>query len=89
MCAYKTLFTNPVIYIKYVIQLSFAIRFTTIYFGITWLIGTTVSLSQLKYLVEESNKSATGVVTLSSRTSENVTVEVTISDGSANGNVKY
>ena len=44
-----------------------------------------MSLSQSQYSVVESNNSLTGTITLSSRTSEDVTVEVTISDGSANG----
>ena len=52
------------------------------------LIGTEASLSQSQYSVVESNNSLTGTITLSSRTSEDVIVEVTISDGSANGNVE-
>ena len=52
------------------------------------LIGATVSLSQSQYSVVESNNSLIGTITLSSRTSEDVIVEVTISDGSANGNVE-
>ena len=55
---------------------------------IIWSIGATVSLSQSQYSVVESNNSITGTITLSSRTSEDVIVEVTISDGSANGNVE-
>ena len=51
-------------------------------------IGTVASLSQSQYLVVESNNSLTGTITLSSRTSEDVIVEITISDGSANGNVE-
>ena len=51
-------------------------------------IGATVSLSQSQYSVVESNNSLTGTITLSSRASEDVIVEVTISDGSANGNVE-
>ena len=47
-----------------------------------------MSLSQSQYSVVESNNSFTGTVTLSSRTSEDVIVEITISDGSANGNVE-
>ena len=57
--------------------------------GIILFIGVTVSLSQLEYLVEESNNSVMGNITLRSMASIDVTVEVTISDGSANGNVKY
>ena len=71
------------------IQLSLATQFTTIHLGIIWLIGVTVSLSQLEYLVEESNNSVMGNIILSSMASIDVTIEVTISDGSANGNVKY
>ena len=51
-------------------------------------IGATVSLSQSQYSVNESNKSLTGTIILSSKASEDVIVEVTISDGSANGNVE-
>ena len=47
-----------------------------------------MSLKQSQYSVVESNNSLTGTITLSSRTSEDVTVEVTISDGLANGNVE-
>ena len=47
-----------------------------------------MSLSQSHYSVVESDSPLTGTVTLSSRTSEDVIVEVTISDGSANGNVE-
>ena len=47
-----------------------------------------MSLSQSQYSVVESNISLTGTITLNSTTSEDVIVEVTISDGSANGNVK-
>ena len=56
--------------------------------NIIWWIGATVSLSQSQYSVVESNNSLTGTITLSSRASEDVIVEVTISDGSANGNVE-
>ena len=61
----------------------------TIYCHSFWLIDATVSLSQLEYLVEESNNSVMGNITLNSIASIDVTIEVTISDGSANGNVKY
>ena len=47
-----------------------------------------MSLSQSQYLVVESNNLLTGTITLSVRTSEDVIVEVTIIDGSANGNVE-
>ena len=47
-----------------------------------------MSLSQSQYSVVESNNSFTGTITLSNRTSEDVIVEVTISDGSANGSVE-
>ena len=47
-----------------------------------------MSLSQSQYSVVESNNSLTGTITLSSRISEDVIVEVTISDGSAIGNVE-
>ena len=48
-----------------------------------------MSLKQLQYSVEESDNSLTGVITLSRRTSEDVIVEVTISDRSANDNVEW
>ena len=51
-------------------------------------IDPTVSLNLSQYSILESNNSLTGTVTLSSRASEDVIVEVTISDGSANGNVE-
>ena len=47
-----------------------------------------MSLSQSHHSVEESDNSLTGTITLSNRTSEDVILEVTISDGSANGNVE-
>ena len=47
-----------------------------------------MSLSQSQYSVVESNDSLTGTITLNNRTSEDVIVEVIISDGSANGNVE-
>ena len=47
-----------------------------------------MSLSQSQYSVVESNNSLTGTITLNDRTSEDVIVEVIISDGSANGNVE-
>ena len=47
-----------------------------------------VPLNQSQYSVEESDDSLTGSITLSSRTSEDVIVEVAISNGSANGNVE-
>ena len=51
-------------------------------------IGATVSLSHPQYLVVENINLLSSNVTLSRRTSEDVIVEVTISDGSANGNVE-
>ena len=47
-----------------------------------------MSLSQSQYSVVENDTSLTVTITLSSRASEDVIVEVTISDGSANGNVE-
>ena len=47
-----------------------------------------MSLSQSQYSVAESNDSLSVTITLSSETSEDVIVEVTLSDGSANGNVE-
>ena len=47
-----------------------------------------MSLNQSQYSLVESNNLLTGTITLSSRISEDVIVEVTISDGSANGNVE-
>ena len=50
------------------------------------LIGAEVSLSQ--YSIVENINLLPANITLSRRTSEDVLVEVTISDGSANGNVE-
>ena len=47
-----------------------------------------MSLNQSQYSVLERDNSLAGTITLSSRASEDVIVEVTISDGSANGNVE-
>ena len=47
-----------------------------------------MSLSQSQYSVMESNNSLAGTITLSNKASEDVIVEVTMSDGSANGNVE-
>ena len=47
-----------------------------------------MSLSQSHHSVEESDNSLAGTITLSNKTSEDVILEVTISDGSANGNVE-
>ena len=48
-----------------------------------------MSLSQSQYSVAESDSSLSVMIILSSRASENVIVEVTLSDGSANGNVEW
>ena len=50
-------------------------------------VGATVSLGQSQYVVMENNNTLSGMITLDREASENVLVEVTISDGSANGNV--
>ena len=47
-----------------------------------------MSLNKSQYSVTENDSPLTGAITLSSRASEDVIVEVTISDGSANGNVE-
>ena len=47
-----------------------------------------MSLNQSQYSVAESDPSLTVNITLSSRASEDVMVEVTISNGSANGNYR-
>ena len=47
-----------------------------------------MSLNQSQYSVIESDNSLTEAITLSNRASEDVLVEVIISDGSANGNVE-
>ena len=47
-----------------------------------------MSLSQSQYSVAESDTSLTVNITLSSTTSEDVMVEVTLSNGTANGNVE-
>ena len=53
-----------------------------------WPIGATVSLGQLQYSVAENVASLSVTITLSSAASEDVMVEVTLSDGSATGNVE-
>ena len=47
-----------------------------------------MSLSQSQYSVTESDTTLSGSITLSRRASEDVIVEVTLSDGSATGNVE-
>ena len=47
-----------------------------------------MSLSQSQYSVAESDIPSPAIM-LSNRASEDVVVEVTLSDGSANGNVQY
>ena len=47
-----------------------------------------MSLSQSQYSVAESDISLTVNITLNSITSKDVIVEVTLSNGSANGNVE-
>ena len=47
-----------------------------------------MSLSQSQYTVVESSNSLTGNITLNSTASKDVIVNVTISDGSTNGNVE-
>ena len=46
-----------------------------------------VSFSQSQYSVVESDNLLSVMIMLSSRASEDIMVEVTLSDGSANGNV--
>ena len=48
-----------------------------------------MSLSELQYSVAESDTPLPVTIMLSNRASEDVVVEVTLSDGSANGNVQY
>ena len=48
-----------------------------------------MSLNQSQYSVAESVASVTVTISLSSTASEDVMVEVTISDGSDNGNVEH
>ena len=47
-----------------------------------------MSLSESQYSVSESDTSLSVIIMMSSRASEDVIVEVTLSDGSANGNVE-
>ena len=47
-----------------------------------------MSLSQAQYLVEESDNFVKTTAELSSRASKDVIVEITVSDGSANGIVE-
>ena len=53
-----------------------------------WPLGATVSLSQSQYSVAESDTPLPVTIMLSNRASEDVVVEVTLSDRSANGNVQ-
>ena len=48
-----------------------------------------MSLSQSQYSVAESDTPLPVTIMLSNRASEDVVVEVTLGDGSANGNVQY
>ena len=48
-----------------------------------------MSLSQSHYSVPENGTPLPVTIMLSNRASENVVVEVTLSDRSANGNVQY
>ena len=52
-----------------------------------WPIGATVSLSEPEYSVAESDTPLSVTIMLSNRASEDVVVEITLSDGSADGNV--
>ena len=56
--------------------------------NVIWSTGATVSLTRSQYFVLESGNIFQGVIRISRTTSEDVTVEVTVSDGSANGNVE-
>ena len=47
-----------------------------------------MSLSEPEYSVTESDTPLSVTIMLSNRTSEDVVVEVTLSDGSANGNLQ-
>ena len=47
-----------------------------------------MSLSQSQYSVTESDTTLSGSIRLSRRASEDILVEVTLSDGSATGNVE-
>ena len=47
-----------------------------------------MSLSELQFSVAESDTRLPVTIMLSNRASEDVVVEVTLSDGSANGNVQ-
>ena len=49
------------------------------------LIGVTVSIARSKYSVTENSKTLMVNITMNATTSENVVVNVTISDGSAKG----
>ena len=46
-----------------------------------------MSISQTQYLIAENDSTLSGNIMMDKLASENVTVEVTISDGSAKGNV--
>ena len=57
------------------------------YFYYTWHVGATVSLNKSQYSVQESDNFS-GNITLSRAAVKNVIVEVTITSGSAYGNVE-
>ena len=66
---------------------SLIVNVCSYYYSINQYIGATVSLRLSKYSVRESDGSITGTVIMSKTASKNVIVGVTISDGTAKGNV--
>ena len=73
---------NPMSYVYKVLVMSYATYFH-------WPPGATmISLSQSQYSVIESDTSLTMSITLSNATPKDVMVEITISDGSANGKLE-
>ena len=62
-------------------------RLTIVSLDNLYSIGAIVSLNQPQYVVMESADTLSGMITLNRKASKDVIVEVTISNGSAHGNV--
>ena len=89
---YQMLFFKKYIYLAFTISMHKCTYVHTYVYVYAWLIsplliGATVSLNRPNYSVGENDGSVVGIITLSKEASEDVIVEVTISDVSANGNV--
>ena len=86
----KSLHKNP-LYGKTYNPMSYIYKFLVMFYVkyFYWPLGaTTVSLSHSQYSVAESDTSLTMSITMTNATPKDVMVEITISDGSANGKVE-